>query len=353
VSLLILVGGTLLKPAKQTAQATVSEAERLRLQRLTQRRTLEDIGSYFSALAAERAGFLIWHEGSGATGIHWGQGWILAPTRMAEGSAAPVTRILVNPNNRDFPPPLDAAAAHGGEWVLAVWRTPSGARQSAFGTMAGTRMMTCGTQSYDTIHTTIALDSRMAGAGLFTVDGSMIGMVAPCGGRLQILSIGAIESALSFSASPAGAAFQQSGFLPWESETAKKHFGNREATLVGEIWDGSPAARLGVLPGDWIAPDLFAAGASPTQVQVVRNGRPLTLQAPDLRLAESPGLLVEDVRPGGPLAEAGIVAGDRILLLDYRPVGADELSRRVAATRAQPLFLIVAGEGRKRGVLVP
>lgn len=73
----ILVIGSLLRPQKQPAAVTVSEAEKLQLQRFTQKKTLQEMTSYFASVARDAAGHLVWIDSTRTTGVAWNREGLL------------------------------------------------------------------------------------------------------------------------------------------------------------------------------------------------------------------------------------------------------------------------------------
>jgi serine protease Do len=144
-----------------------------------------------------------------------------------------------------------------------------------------------------------------------------------------------------------------------------------KGVLVAQVDGNSPASRAGLQSGDVIleyngkqvhsAQDLSLAVAetkvgAPAAVQVLRNGRPLSLEvrvgerpadvaenlrspqdsehgklgitvenltpeaARELRLSSSKGVLVTEVRPGSPADDGGVQTGDVIHEINHMPV---------------------------------
>jgi len=74
VAATILLVGNLVRPGRRQSQALQSvptQAERVRLQRLTQKGTLEDMVGYFAAIAAEIAPHIVRVPAAGASGLVW------------------------------------------------------------------------------------------------------------------------------------------------------------------------------------------------------------------------------------------------------------------------------------------
>jgi serine protease Do len=186
---------------------------------------------------------------------------------------------------------------------------------------------------------------------------------------------------------------------PLTPELAKS-FGADDAAgaLVSEVTSNSPASRAGLKQGDVITrydghpvarwsdlPRLVAETPVGRQVplEVVRDGKPVTLSATVARLEESGdtklastapdatrlgiggrsvtpalaeqlgvtpprGVLVERVEDGGPAQAAGLAVGDVIVEVDRRPVAdVDALRRALQEHRAgTPLLVLLQRDGR-------
>ena len=196
---------------------------------------------------------------------------------------------------------------------------------------------------------------------------------------------------------------------PLTEELAKSfRVTGRRGAVVSSVVDGSPAAKAGLRPGDVIvrydgqavesARELSTLVAK-TRVgqgvglEVVRDGRPVTLQVTIGNLGESPqgrqaratteepreagrlgvavapvtrdlarrfgiedgtGVVVTDVQPGSPADRAGISEGDVIREIDRKPVaGIDDVQKALSQpVRAGQVLLRIERRGDARYVVV-
>ena len=76
----ILGLGILLRPEKKPTQVTVSEAEKARLWKMTQKKSLEDMTAYFAGIAREAAAHLVWLDGAKSSGVIWNEEGLIVTT---------------------------------------------------------------------------------------------------------------------------------------------------------------------------------------------------------------------------------------------------------------------------------
>jgi len=141
--------------------------------------------------------------------------------------------------------------------------------------------------------------------------------------------------------------------------------------VVGEIDEGSPAVAAGIQPGDrilsvggqpvstWKDLDLIIL-LSPGQTKEVvldRGGRRLTVQLPILADARNSvgiqsinpatGVIVGDLQPGRPAAEAGLRRGDRIVSIDgVEMTTIDKVFKAIRGSAGVPLRFVIERDGR-------
>jgi len=158
----ILGIGALLRP-KKAPEVPVSQAEMVRLQTLTQRKSLENLSSYFAGVAREAGNRLVWVKETGTTGVVWNSAGLIVTAGPPEllvrplsavtstGSGFPVEPTVYSTN---FPvaalqapartglPPVKRAAAsrlEPGAWVVHVYHQPAGRRWPLASTRAWRR----------------------------------------------------------------------------------------------------------------------------------------------------------------------------------------------------------------------
>ncbi len=181
------------------------------------------------------------------------------------------------------------------------------------------------------------------------------------------------------------------------------HLPKDAGALVAEVQPNSPAAQAGLQPGDVIVeyaghavaqstdlPRLVAATpiGQTARITVLREGRSLTLTATiaerpgapeeaqaapahealgisvqpltpalaqQLGVPDRAGLVVTDVKDGGPAAEAGIQAGDVIIQADRHSAATVADLRKVVAEHpaGQPLLLLIRRKDASLFIAVP
>lgn len=90
VAALILVIGIRFKPEKPSPEVVLSEADRLRLQMLAQKRSLQSLSRYFSELAARVGTGVVRVEGTRRNGIAWNGAGLIVTVTDRESAAASI-----------------------------------------------------------------------------------------------------------------------------------------------------------------------------------------------------------------------------------------------------------------------
>jgi len=397
--------GTLLKPAKPTeAVPPLSQTETQRLLRLAQRQALDTMTEYLSSVAGDLAARVVPIAGGIDSGIAWGQELVVVPARS--GPAAETTDITTPSGDRlvathfvsgpqlplavyraiglpatSASRPPAAAEPTSGEWVLAVWRQELD-HAFAPGHYLETRLMRCGERVVEEVVTSLALAADMAGGGLFDLDGSLLGIVLPCGGRETAISSRSVTRLLAEGRTLEGQLLARFGMRVVSlDEDLKKHLGVSEGVMIREVWTGYPSDRAGLRPGDVLQSVNDQAITAPPDLQPlpfgaaeegwllgVRRGRrrlDLTLVSaassgggldaePGGVVFDSPsaGHRIADVVPGSRGDEAGLQPGDRILRVDdAAPRGPADVRRVLEGKKAA--FLVLERDGRRIGLLLP
>lgn len=401
----ILAVGSLLKPAKPSPQGVPapSQTEIRRLQRLSQRNALETMASYFASVAADVGPGLLRLERFPLTAIVWSpelvvtaalgepasepmplletSGDRLASVPAATGPHLPLAAFAL-PSGTSLAPTRRAEADPAtGDWIVAVWRDGDG---HAFvpGHYEGLRNARCDALPTEEVATSLVLSARMAGGGIFDMDGLLLGVVAPCGDGWAVLSRASIAQNLALGASFEGQLLGRYGFAAGALDAdLRAHLGAESGVLVREVWRGYPAAEV-LRPGDVIRrlegepvvgpgdlQPLLQPGDHPRFLLEVRRSRATTrVSLParvDPRPSSSPlpsGLLLEPppggyriavVHPGTPAAVAGIEPGDRLLRVDSVAVrDAPQATRLLSRRGGQPVFVEVERGARRWGALL-
>jgi serine protease Do len=268
-----------------------------------------------------------------------------------------------------------------GDWVLA-FGSPFGLTQTMTAGIISAKGRVIGAGPYDNfLQTDAAINPGNSGGPLVNLDGQVVGintMIASESGGFQGIGF-AIPSSM---AEPVYTQLVKNGKVTrgWlgvhiqsmTSELAKSfNLEPDKGVLVAQVDANSPASRAGLKSGDVIleyngrqvhsAQDLSLAVAetkvgAPAKVQVLRDGRPLSLEvrvgerpqdvaenlrspqdtehgklgitvenitpeaASELQLSSSKGVLVTEVKPGSPADDGGVQTGDVIHEINHMPV---------------------------------
>jgi hypothetical protein len=325
---LILAGGSALKPAKGVPQIVVSDPE---IERLAQRRSLEAASQWFAETARRARVWTVTLPDTGAPGVLWSNGSILAGGTEPVGATVPVAMpngarvdTVVEHRSPEVPllllhaPAQNLVAARRvsrllpGARLVVVW--PSGFLPAVYG---GVRQSDCG----ETLILNVPLDAVPSGGAVFNAAGEFAGMVAGCGSSHMALSLRTLE--------------RFAGATPEAGIVAR--FGMRislEDGTVLEVWNDTWADRSGILPGDVIAePESLLTAPLEAGITVTRNGRRRTAE-------------LDVPPPAGPLQP-----GDRIISVDGRPASSRREVAR-ALERNGSAFVVVERGSKKIGVAI-
>ena len=406
LSTAVLIAGVLLKPQKATTEVVVSESESRRIQQMAQKRSLEDMTAFFSRVADDVGGHIVYVREANAAGIVWNRrGDIITAgfDPAASGSATVIlpdgreasarlaspdgllASIRITGNSGLTATPARPAVSSPGMWVLQVGRRPDGSLFFTPGMSRGVRPVTCSDVARHEIDSSIDLTQAMSGSGLFDLEGRMLGVAVPCGGRMVILPASEIEGALHSNPNAARTIEKQWGMaLRQLDDTAQKYFRSEAGLLVSELDRNGYAARTGLEVGDIVFAvngELVAslesfqrassAQAGAEQMTILRRGRKRVLPAllPDAQgqphtgrddeigvRFESPaaGYLIEDVVADSAAGRAGVRSGDRLLEVNgARARRVQDLSRLLRKRPGEALYLVVNRGVRQVGILVP
>jgi len=400
---LVLILGIWARPKKSNDESSppvTSPAELVRLEQLTQRRTVQNMAAYFSDVAANAARHLVYLTDAGLSGICWdGDGTLItaavrggfpAASRVRTsqqteiGGEAEAQTAVVSPVTPVVSLRVIASSVFQpvhwirsdllvpGDWLVAVARQADGRSSFAPGIYGGLAASSCGEFEFPEITWNISLGEGMLGGGLFDLDGNLVAMVIRCGDRYAAMAADRISGAIQEAHSLDSQLLERYGFrIERGTEGSDEGSSGSAETLaagvqVTEVWTGDVADRAGMLPGDFIVSldgkevasgdDLLPLvlpvarelieigvrrGSGSRSFELSVRGRPLT-SAED---ASSGGLsfqgagngfVIESVADGSPAQQAGLHTSDRVLLINGRT------ARNVAA-----LLQALAGRGER------
>ncbi|HET7341941.1 MAG TPA: Do family serine endopeptidase [Methylomirabilota bacterium] len=353
-------------------------------------------------------------DGASDIRVKFSDGRELAAKVVGRDDKTDVALIKVDASGLPVIPLGDSSKMEVGEPVLAVGN-PFGLEQTVTTGIVSATGRTIGEGPYDDfIQTDASINPGNSGGPLVNGRGEAIGInTAIVSGSGGSVGIGfAIPTNL---AKPVVTQLAQNGHVVrgWLGVSIQqvtpdlaKGFGLGETrgALVSAVMDNSPAQKAGVKAGDVITrydnrpvgrwSDLPRVVAETpvgrdVPIDVVRNGKPLTLNVKVARLEEheaqasaaepasnnlgiaarsltpalaqqlgvdaSRGVLVEGVEDGGRAQTAGLERGDVIVEVDHQPVTGVEglqqaLKRHAAGT---PVLMLVRREGRSLYLAVP
>lgn len=385
----ILVAGAIFRPRTpgpdETAAAGAS-TDITRLQRLTQRRSIDGFAEFFTELARQVDDRVLRLEGGGRTAIVWG----LAEAVTAGGSPrlpnedeargaddssnrwstktrtagphlpAAVLDLAAIEQGAPPPSPVDRFSARfypAGAWAVAVWRDKDGGLQFRAGQLLGTETVLCDGTEVTALRLNLTLEDETAGAGIFDLDEGLLGVAASCDGRLVALDVEAVDEVLRDRDTLVDHLLRRYGLRLAELDPrARAAFGAEYGFAVSEVRQSYQAAEAGLMPGDVVTeidgnpvtaerdlePLTLPVAREVFDLGIIRRGRPrhIELRARGevrrryipggMRWSETTaGFEIGEVDREGPAFEAGLRSGDRLLA-----VNGAELKSRAAAERA-------------------
>jgi hypothetical protein len=365
VALGILILGGLLRPKKPATEAP-SPSEMASLQRKVRREQVGDMGQFLADRAAAAAEHVIYVADLRASGVIWGrrgQALIAAPPGSAT-SSAPLS--LIQTASASAPAPT-AGGINPERWILVVGRS---ADQQPLWTSAldgGSKPASCNGIDYRELVLSTPLDSSLAGAGAFDLDGNLVGIVARCGESYHLISVASIPTVLNAGASPKYKLMTRYGFrtipLNAASEAMQELFPSQPGLLVTDVWKASAADIAGLAAGDLIIAAAGVAALSeatlwealekqtPLTLTTVRSGRRREIQLNAATSESGAGIRVSppmaslpviSVTPGTPAYLAGLRSGDRIVMIGGRQnPGIAEVRRILSGTKEGQSVLVV------------
>jgi S1-C subfamily serine protease len=388
-SVFILIIGVTVRRAIDTGKAEPpppSESDLLRLARLSQRRSLEDMAGYLRSIAEQAQRSIVWMPQLSTTGVVWPSGLVVT-TRSSDtvkGAAISGPHMpLVGVERADVDGEavtLRADSLRSGEWIVAAWRDGATLAYES-GHVAGTTTVPCQERSTRAVVTTIAVTRSMAGAGVFDLDGRLIAVVASCGETLMAAAVADVDAILEEGRTGEQRLLTALGLrvAPLTSDETI-YFKRPQGTIVREIWDGTRAAEAALRPGDIVRSVNDVPVTTPAEVQalmlsagdrlvvgVERRGAPnivaLTTNNDETPQSQGAGIIwrspilrypIDGVIPHSPAARAGIQPGDVVLRIDQvEPRNLTEVARRLTANdTSRPAFLEVQRGRRRWGVLL-
>ena len=403
---LILVLGIWARPDSRgdDAPPVSSPAELMGLQRMTQRRNVQEMAVFFSEVAANASRHLTWVAGNHSTALTWDVDGTLVTAagteefpaitlvRAAEQFEAEARRAVASPlfpivslrvgAGDAFQPvqPVSVDVLLAGDWLVAVARRADGSYAFAPGIYGGAAPTTCGEFSFQEVTYNVNFNETMLGAGLFDLDGHLIGVIVRCEDRLAVMASADIPAALEQAAAFGAQLVARYGFRLEPPAVREDGEQPAQGVEVAEVWIGKAADRAGIRPGDRIlsldgaaveAVDDLLPLVLPVAREIVelkgrRGARAVgfTLSArgeavpPSAARQEAAGLgfraprkgvAIDLVAPGSSAEQAGLRSGDVVLWVNGRePVNTATLRRLLIPRPGRTRSVVAEREGRMR-----
>ncbi|MDE3198116.1 MAG: PDZ domain-containing protein [Acidobacteriota bacterium] len=396
--------GLLLKPVPPEHRQEPSESELLRLQRLTQRRRLRDLSSYLTDAADAAAFPLVRLMPGNRSGVLWDSGLRVVTAAIPQGTRATQPWTAVTDDRTSIPlqavplPPgapfavfssTAAADREGaalsirepqlGDWSLAIGRNGEGGVVYAHGIYQGVVQEHCGDFEYYSVQTSAPLSAALAGGGVFTLDGQLLGVISECYQTPIVVAVKTISSALSQPASMNRQLEDLYGIRVADAGQGGARKAARPGLTVVAVWRGSLAWLADLQTGDVI----LAADGKPAESRAdletliartdadheltIRRGyltmkvtltpaaAPRSVVASNgLTLRDQPdgGVVVSEVAAGSVAAQVGIRAGDAVTRVGSETVdNAEDAARALHTERTAPL-LTLERDGREYEALL-
>ena len=386
VAVLVLTGGLLLRSRLYpTPIETAPPSEASTLQQLSQEAQLRRTAAYVAGQVQAMAANVQYVPATGASGLWWTPDTLLSSSRTR--SIVPITRAELSAEGAE---PVDSArrgivvapdSTDAGRIVLAG-RDSGGAVISAQFLASGRATTTCDGARVQRYVLGAPLDGSLAGAGVFRLDGSVLGLAVWCDGALVAVPAHEVRRLLAErrdSTLESGLGFGVASASP----LVRSFVGSDTALLVTFVGAGSAADDAGLEAGDVIvavdgraataaAERITAAPATPTDSLVLVRRRERGVATVVLRSAAdsvssqtfgvelrtpaaSRGVPVARIRSGSPAARAGLRAGDRLVRVGSTDVTSSSAAGALLATAggdAAPTLVVVAREDGEHALLV-
>ena len=382
VACLVLLIGFYIRSRLERAEGTAVAAppsEASPLQQLSQEGLLRRASSFMAERTADVARFVVFSPHTGASAVRW-----RADTVLSVDSTRVLRMLRAVPSDTAPPPVRMMSDSIRNAWVLVVARTQAGAPLSLAGTLGGRARTRCAAGEIDELLLDVPLSSHLAGAGVFDLDGALVGMVVRCGERLAAIPARQISMLLSQRDSTS-VQVEALGLAvsPLDDQT-RTYFRSNSGVLVTMVRSGSSAQIAGIRPGDVLlsiddqpvlsGTELTRAAAAGWNsahsiVRLRGNARSsVRLAPPDsvsidddgggmlgiglAPLAPPRGVVVMEVQPGSVAHAAGLRSGDRITRVGTADVATRAAAERLLRTAGRPIFIAFDRDSVEYGLVV-
>ena len=386
VAVAILVVGLLVRSRLYSTPVDTSPpSEATTLRQLSQEAQLRRSAAFIAEQVIAVAPSAQYVAVTGTSGLWWTRDTLLSSTPARPVVVVAREAIPVAPAQRGDTVRRAVTfvgdSARGG-WVVMVGRNAAGDVISAQFLAGGRTTATCAGAGVERYVLGAPLDEQFAGAGVFGVDGALLGLAVWCDDEVVAVPVFEVRRLLGTPGEPV--LESALGFrLALPRPLVRSLVASDSAALVSFVRAGSAARDAGLRAGDVLVtidgrpataetlratmgPGLFADSlvvarrqAGRTETVVVRRsaaGRNDARLGVELAGSSSPrGVPIARVRAGSPAARAGLLAGDRMV-----SVGSTEVTSAAAAERllasadddARPTVVVVDREDGEHALLV-
>jgi hypothetical protein len=280
VSAVVLAGGAALRPAKPAPEQP-SPSERANLQRMVRREELKEMASLFAERASALATSVVYLGDRKVSGVLWGATGQALTTGSGESDALLAAVPLLS---TETPPSIVAAESIGGRWLLIAGRSSDHKLVWTVSMDGGSRGAECEGTPYRELVVNTPLSDDLAGAGVFDLDGALAGIVMRCGAAHHVAAAAGIPGLLkSLEAFDKRLQSRYGVRVTPLDEKASQLFEVANGLLLVELRNGGPAARMGLMAGDVIlaADDQTVSSLADLwgALERVGTGAPVTLTA--------------------------------------------------------------------------
>jgi S1-C subfamily serine protease len=385
VAILVLTGGLLLRSRLYpTPVETAPPSEASTLRQLSQEAQLRRSATFVAEQATAFATYVEYVAATGASGVWWSGDTLLSSTRArtvvsivrAPGGTASGLR---GDSARRAPAIVSDSAGRG--WVVVIGKDADGQVLSAQFLAGGRTATECSGATVQRYVLGPSLDGRLAGAGVFGIDGAVRGLAVWCNGQVIALPVPEVRRLLA----RADSIFESPlGFrIATASSIVRSFVGSDSAVLVTFVRSGTAADAMGLRAGDVVvsidggaataevARAMMGLAAPADSLVVMRPGargadlvslRRATNEPRDeplgIGFATSPpeqGIPIARVRAGSLAARAGLRAGDRLVRVGSTAVTSAAAADRLLATVGDdegPTLVVVAREDGEHALVV-
>ena len=251
LAMLILVVGALFRPKKITA-AQPSPSETASLQARVRWEELGETAAFFAHRAQAFGRSVVYNQEQASSAVAWEKpGQVLTTgAQITSATSWPVSVKTIDAGTPPIARPTEQAA---GRWVLIVGRTVEGQLLWSPAVYGGTKRSTCEGEGFTELISNARIDRGFSGAGVFDLDCQLVGIVAPCGADLPVISVASVQPLLKAFHTPERRIRAAYGFEVEELDADGRRFFSVDAgLLVTELERGGLAERAGLKAGDVI-----------------------------------------------------------------------------------------------------